>query len=543
MTSQPYEKKGRWYWTLDLGAPGVLQKLEGVPGLRINLNESQVEGSVDAIAAAVRCVGGQRAETPARISGYTGAAKTSAVENFEALRHYQHVGMGWLADLLLQYKGAILADEMGLGKTRTAIAAVEALQPSRVLVCCPAMVRETWAKELAAMQVPEDDVCILRPKPWRKRDKKAWEELAKTSRWIVTSYDLAPAAWQAAFSSGYPDVCVLDEFHLLKGRSIGSKKVVRLEGLKDLIPLCTYKLGLSGTPMDDRPRDLWTPLSLILPGRFGNSYSKFDERYCAGRPGEHGGWENKGRSNPEELALRLSYYMVRRTKAEVRPELPATQHQTLWIDPDEKGRAAFRTALLRKQQGDMDKALEATLEAKMPAAIELALSLPDFFLITKRRDHAKVMHEKLNKAGKKCLLVTGDSSPEKRMALIQQAASSKLSLVATADSCGLGVDGIQHVTTYGIRHAIEWRPLVADQQHERLGRGRADPVTWYHLVCRDTADELVVEKSKQALDDHRRIIGGESGYRQALASEQGGVLEQERLKQLWDSIPNNFGEE
>lgn len=538
----PYEKKGRWYWTLDLGAPGVLTKLDSVPGLRINLNESQVEGSVDAVAAAVRRVGGPSASvTSGLLDGQV--PNTHDIESSDLLRYYQKTGAARAAYYLLKHKGAVLADEMGLGKTRTAIASVRALQPSRVLVCCPAMVRETWAKELAAMQVPEDEVCVLRPKPWRKRDRKAWEEQAQKARWIVTSYDLAPAAWQAAFTSGYPDVCVLDEFHLLKGRSIGSKKVVRLEGLKDLIPLCTYKLGLSGTPMDDRPRDLWTPLSLLLPGRFGNSYSKFDEAYCAGRPGEHGGWENRGRSNPEELAERLKYYVVRRTKAEVRPELPATQHQTLWIDPDERGKTAFRTALLRKQQGDMDKALEATLEAKMPAAIELALSLPDFFLITKRRDHAKVMHEKLNKAGKKCLLVIGDSTPEKRMQLISTAAREKLSLVATADSCGLGVDGIQHVTTYGIRHSIEWRPLVADQQHERLGRGRADPVTWYHLVCRDTADELVVEKSKQALDDHRRIIGGESGYRQALMTEQGGASEQEHLKQLWDSIPDNFGEE
>jgi SNF2 family DNA or RNA helicase len=536
----PHEKKGRWYWTLDLGPHRA--KLEGIPGLRVNEAESRVEGSVDAIAAALRRTGNTEAKM-ARLPHILQAYWDVCQGVGASLREYQRDGAARVVWHMREYKGAILADEMGLGKTRTAIAAVQALQPSKVLVCCPAMVRETWAKELAAMGVPDEEVCILRPKPWRKRDRKAWEEQAPKARWIVTSYDLAPAAWQAAFVSSYPDVCVLDEFHLLKGRSIGSRKAARIEGIRDLIPLCTYKLGLSGTPMDDRPRDLWTPLSLILPGRFGTSYSRFDEAYCAGRPGEHGGWENRGRSNPEELALRLSYYMVRRTKAEVRPELPATQHQTLWIDPDEKGKAAFRTALLRKQQGDMDKALESTLEAKIPAAIELALSLPDFFLITKRRDHAKLMSDKLNKAGKKNLLVTGDSSPEKRMQLIRTAAASKLSLVATADSCGLGVDGIQHVTTYGIRHAIEWRPLVADQQHERLGRGRADPVTWYHLVCRDTADELVVEKNLQALDDHRRIIGGSSGYREALQKEPSAQEEAAHLKQLWDSIPDNFGEE
>lgn len=535
--SQPYEKKGRWFWNLDLSPH--LATLQAIPGLRVNESESRVEGSVDAVGAAVRAMQGSAAHLP-RTLHLLGPESHHDLES-RGLRSYQASGALRTGGFLRTYRGAILADEMGLGKTRTAIAAVQCMNVRRTFILCPAMVRETWVKELAAMGVTSSEICILRPKPWRKRDRKAWEEQAPEARWVITSYDLAPAAWNAAFISGAPDICVLDEFHLLKGRSIGSRKAHRVENLRDLVAMCPYRLGLSGTPMDDRPRDLWTPLSLLLPGRFGPSYSRFDERYCGGRPGEHGGWDNKGRTNPEELAERLSYYMVRRTKQEVRPELPATQHQVLHVDPDEKGKVAFRTALLRKQQGDMDKALQATLEAKIPAAVELACSLPSFFLITKLKEHAKVMLERLNKVGKKCLLVTGDQTPEKRMAVIRQAAEAKLSLVATMDSCGLGVDGIQHVTSYGIRHAIEWRPLVAEQQHERLGRGREEPVIWYHLVCRDTADEFVVEKNLQALEDHRRIVGGESGYRAALQAEPQD--EAETLKQLWDSIPDDFGEE
>lgn len=108
---------------------------------------------------------------------------------------------------------------------------------------------------------------------------------------------------------------VLDEVHLLQAR--GTK---RLSAVSVLAPRAHRVLGLTGTPMWNKPKSLWTLLHLVSPGAWGTQY-EFKNYFCDPQPTAYG-MRYEGASNVEELRARLDYIMVRRTWEEVAPELP-----------------------------------------------------------------------------------------------------------------------------------------------------------------------------------------------------------------------------
>jgi hypothetical protein len=110
---------------------------------------------------------------------------------------------------------------------------------------------------------------------------------------------------------------VLDEIHMWQSKF--SQRV----GAASLIAPSAHKvLGLSGTPIWNKPKSLYPLLHLLMPGAWGTPFV-FKKRYCNAQPGAHG-WIYEGVSNAEELRARLDYVMVRRTWEDVMPDLPPT---------------------------------------------------------------------------------------------------------------------------------------------------------------------------------------------------------------------------
>jgi hypothetical protein len=101
---------------------------------------------------------------------------------------------------------------------------------------------------------------------------------------------------------------VLDEIHILQ-----SKKSYRVQATCVLAPMANKVLGLSGTPMWNKPKSMYEILHLISPGAWGTRFS-FRNRYCGAEPGAYG-WTYNGATNTEELAARLGQISIRRTWA------------------------------------------------------------------------------------------------------------------------------------------------------------------------------------------------------------------------------------
>lgn len=518
-------------WVLELPADRVPEDPLQVPGLRFGLETGDslhtLSGSIDAVAAACHRLG----LPPPREEGKSLDAWTVP----ETFRPYQVDGVRRLITILRRAGGALLADDMGLGKTAQAIVTARQFKGRR-LVIAPAAVRETWRDDLKKWG--EESVAILGPMK-NKRAGTEWER-GREATWVVTSYELAQRAFDACFAATgtAPTFAIMDEVHMVKGRKNSRALVAR-----ELLSMTRYKLELTGTPLDDRPRDLYTLLSIIAGSAFGSKWD-FDHAYCAGQIDSHGGMDNSGSSNQEELRLRLSYYMVRRQKKDVLKELPPLTLQTLWVDPEPKASQQFQRALMGMSADATQDALEATLKGKMPHALELAASLKRFVLFTWKREHARDMAAMLQRDyDTPCVCITGDVDTEKRQALIREAVAMKGGVVCTMDSVGTGVDALKLVSSYGIMHALDYRPTKMAQTIARLHRfGQTDNVQFTFLAMKDSMDERVVEKVVAKMGVHDAVMGGDAmGEMQAaLGGDAGGNRagdnDEDALRALYDNL-------
>lgn len=434
------------------------------------------------------------------------------------LRPYQVEGVSFLVDQLKTESGALLADDMGLGKTLQTIRTWQALGKPALLVCCPASVRLTWAKEFKKWADVEAVVVTT--------GKQA--EACGQAPVVVTSYDLATKI-DPMFT---PQFVVLDEAHLLAGR--GAK---RSRALLEIARGCNYRLALTGTPLWSRPRDLWMLLRILFPNyRFGSA-DEFDFAYCGASINKWGGKENKGATRVEELKARLAYVQLRRTKAEVAKDLPALTRTTLWI-PATKEASRARDAFALKQMSLHD-ALAATLKGKMDEAIRLASEFKQFLLFTWQKEHAHALHQRLNDEGTPCEIITGDFSHAQRAATVERARARKVGVVATIDSCGVGVDGLQHVASNGIFHAIDWVPTKTAQAEARLHRiGQTLPITWVYLAMVGSADALVIENVVEKLGQWSAVMGLDSTgeMTKAFTNKDEARLADAALKEIYANL-------
>jgi hypothetical protein len=168
----------------------------------------------------------------------------------------------------------------------------------------------------------------------------------------------------------------------------------------------------------------------------------------------------------------------------------------------------FKSAMLHRQRGSAFKALEATLEAKMEPVMQYAADAKRFLISTWQKKHAYFMCEELNKRGTPCLLITGDLSDKARKLAVEEAVAKQCGIVATIDSTGTGVDGLQHVASIGLMHALDYVPLKLRQMEARLARmGQPDPVQWIYFVMKETMDAHVENTVLNKLDQWTNLFG------------------------------------
>ncbi len=509
-----------------LGVPA--DQLEHVPGLHItNLGAA---GSIDAVAVVAKRLGHELPAVPAKPEVY----------KYPHLREYQLQGIARLAEIFKRTGGAILGDDMGLGKTLQAITLAGLLcdKKQRVLVVCPASVRETWRDELKKWL--DVDAAIMGP-PSDTRYQEDWER-ATAASWVVCGMEKTlEDGYSLAFESSQPHMLIIDEAHNFRGRDAKRSKV-----LGNIAAECTYKLALTGTPVWSRPKDLYQLLHILFGKRFGSSF-QFDMAYCGGQLNEWGGMENKGATRLDELQLRLSYYMVRREKREVLKDLPPLTRQVMWLDPTPKATRAMQVATMTPSPKAMQAALEATLDGKLDEAVRLAVEARRFLLLTWRKDHAAKLAQRIADTGVRCYLLTGDVPQPERMAAVRQAAAEGAGIVATIDSVKEGIN-MQAVASVGIMHALDWVPLKMAQAESRIHRmGQTVGVTWYYLAMRESMDAPVVRTVLSKLDSMHSLLGGDKGMRGDLgANEDGAGSSNKALADIYaalESDEDNYVEE
>ncbi len=219
------------------------------------------------------------------------------------LRPYQKRGVAWLAHLARHGCHGLLADEMGLGKTvqvLTLIASACPLPGSAHLIICPASVVPVWQRESARF-FPHLSVEIL-------RQQNDFVHQPKDGLWIASYTQLRrhrKLLEQIEF--GY---AVLDEAQFIKNPDAKISQAC-------MAVRARHRLVLTGTPLENRQLDLWTLFRFLMPGLLGGRKQMAEQA------------NRMPLVQAERLRRQIAPFVLRRTKAEVLPELPPKVESTL----------------------------------------------------------------------------------------------------------------------------------------------------------------------------------------------------------------------
>ena len=218
----------------------------------------------------------------------------------------------------------LLCDEPGVGKTYTSLDAAAILQSRRTLVLCPPVVLTHWERSVIATGLAhsvDGDVVVV-------STGRTMGDLPDTGVVIVSSSLVSGRAELARqLGEWRPTVFILDEAHSVKTWSSRRSRVLRR-----LSQSCAVSIPTTGTPVLSSPLELAAQLDVagVLGPLFG-SYLEFRSRYT--KRTKWGYTPIKSRI-PELRQTLDEQVWVRRTKAQVLPDLPVKIRAPLWVDVD-----------------------------------------------------------------------------------------------------------------------------------------------------------------------------------------------------------------
>lgn len=257
------------------------------------------------------------------------------------LRDYQKAGYNWLYFLKKFGFGGCLADDMGLGKTIQTLALLqnekEINTSSDVIKLKPATSGQMQLFTNSEYNITAITSLLIVPTSliynWKNEASKFTPQL-KTYEHIgglrqknienFSNYDLIISTYgtlrndEELFKNFKFHYIILDESQNIKNpHSLISKTVRNL--------ICSYRLVLTGTPVENSVRDLWSQLSFVNPGLLGG-LKFFEENYVI--PIE----KENNIEKLQELKTLVKPFILRRTKQQVAKELPEKTEQILFCD-------------------------------------------------------------------------------------------------------------------------------------------------------------------------------------------------------------------
>ncbi|XP_055986398.1 DNA excision repair protein ERCC-6 [Sorex fumeus] len=262
---------------------------------------------------------------------------------FKKLFKYQQTGVRWLWELHCQQAGGILGDEMGLGKTIQIIAFLAGLSYSKIrtrgsnyrfeglgptIIVCPTTVMHQWVKEFHTWWPPFRVAILHETGSYTHKKAKLVREIAHCHGILITSYSYI-RLMQDDISRHDWHYIILDEGHKIRNPNAA----VTLACKQFRTP---HRIILSGSPMQNNLRELWSLFDFIFPGKLG-TLPVFMEQFSV--PITMGGY-----SNASPVQVKTAYkcacvlrdtinpYLLRRMKSDVKMSLslPDKNEQVLF---------------------------------------------------------------------------------------------------------------------------------------------------------------------------------------------------------------------
>ena len=438
----------------------------------------------------------------------------------EVLRPYQKEGVEWMLELAGRGMGGVLADDMGLGKTLQILSVIHTIGGS-TLVVCPSSLVSNWMAEAEKFVPDLKAVAIEGP----DRDSVYLEN--EDAGLFVTSYALLRRDESKWKERGEFTTVVLDEAQHIKNPDAKvSRAAHRLQS--------SYRFALTGTPVENSVRDLWSIFQFAVPGYLGNR-AVFTERFE--KPVMKG--ETAVR---ERLSRRLRPVILRRLKSEVARDLPDKIEQVVYCDLKPRQQAVYEqilresretvsgaeggrrrmmalTALLRLRQTccdlrllGLDKIEPADASVKMDALEELLSEAIEgehrVLVFSQFVEMLQVLVPMLGEKGIRFSYL--DGSTRNRGDVVRQFQENDdipvflISLKAGGVGLNLtAADTVIHVDPW-------WNPAVEAQATDRAHRiGQTRVVTAYKLITRNTVEEKILALQNRKKETIKSLIDGQ----------------------------------
>ena len=440
------------------------------------------------------------------------------------LRPYQRAGIHWLAWLQRNRLQGVLADDMGLGKTietactlRLAYEATGSRKPS--LVVAPLSVVRHWEREIKRCA----PLILVRRYhgPGRLRSRRE----GKQPVIYVTTYPLIPNDIDMLRTIPFLYV-VIDEATNIKNPDTKRAKAIKMLD-------CEYRLALSGTPVENHPRELWSIFDFLMHGhlgRLGTFERVFSEQVLRGET-----------AATEALGKRIRPFVLRRMKDEVATDLPAKIEIEEWCPLTEEQRDLYMKILMG--------AADVQTSIRQGAHVSVATSiLPILTKLKQVCDHPAIVNgrwtplegrsnkfdwvvEKIGQIVNQHQQVVVFSHFLGSLDLLQQAiermrfgfiridggTTNRQSLIDRFNDGGASValcslraagHGINLQSANNVIHVDRWwNPAVEDQATDRVHRiGQNQNVYVYRIMCEGTLEERIVNILERKRDMTGRIM-------------------------------------
>lgn len=418
-------------------------------------------------------------------------------------------------------KSALLADTMGLGKTAQAIGAIKELGANKVLVVCPASIKYNWKHELKLWGLGHYTVQVVEGR---------YADIDRSVNVVIINYDLihSPKIYNQLLDNTF-SVGIFDESHYLKGRHTKRTKAVLLRG--GIASRCVYKWFMTGTPVLNRPIELFPMLKACCPKVMYpfTSYSTYAKRYCGAYFDGYQTWD-RGASNIDELAKKLkdSDFMLRRLKEEVLTELPSKQFQILPVragstsyyeerhfnwDKKEIKKVTLEQVLKNVCDGDLGQL--ATLrrrlaEDKYPA---VKSHLKDLFEVKDKvvvfAHHRSVINQLAEDfKDLQPAVVMGGVTAEKKHEEVQRFQTDPACKLFIGNIQAAGVGITLTASDIAVFAEIDWVPGNIFQAVDRIHRiGQDRGVLIQFLVVEDSLEEYILQAVVSKKDIVEKIVG------------------------------------
>lgn len=258
------------------------------------------------------------------------------------LRSFQQTTL----DAALGQRAFMNLDEQGTGKTWTQAEELVKTGAKRNLIACPVVAMGVWEyhlnllyPELEVVRWPDVGsncttlITLGSTFPNHKIKGECWcgrEHKPGSKKPTIAHEYLRKESWE---------FIIIDEAQGLRNRNSAQTKAIKQ--LKDYQHLRL----LSGTLVDNRPDELWSPLNIGWPKEFGsywryfNDFVSYDEDYFK----EKGYYRITGPKNSDELR-RILYSegrAVRHLKKDVMPELPDKYYTYIPLEMGSKQARAY----------------------------------------------------------------------------------------------------------------------------------------------------------------------------------------------------------